>query len=441
VNQVTLGGTRLRDFGGIVEGTSLGMARPTTQSDLVGLVESARREGTRLTLRGRGSSQSGQSVPDESLLVQLTGLSQVAAPSSSTKTVYCEAGVTFRALTQRCLQAGWIPRVLPLILDLTVGGVLSAGGFGSNSHRWGPIVSQVRGADVVLGTGQLVRTGPNENRPVYDAVFGGVGRCGIIAGVELAIEPAPPCIRTLYLLYDSLPKLLSDAQKLQPQADHLEAFCSASIQGLCRAPHGGRKPLVHWLYGLHVSLGCQHPEAAAEDGVLKGLQFKKLLHDDHDDCAGFAARYDVRFKAMQDSGTWHQAHPWFEAILPLQAAEQFIGRALELLPPYFGDGHRILVHSEVDRPRALAFPAHPAAGFAVLPQGIAPPLVAKSLEVLAELDRLLREVGGKRYLSGYLFDMDRAAWQAHYEADYEALVSAQREFDPAGVFGSRLAPL
>jgi hypothetical protein len=50
-------------------------------------------------------------------------------------------------------------------------------------------------------------------------------------------------------------------------------------------------------------------------------------------------------------------------------------------------------------------------------------------------------LGGKRYLSGFLFDMDPIRWRQHYEQDYDSLLSAKRELDPDNVFSSRLAPL
>jgi hypothetical protein len=100
-----------------------------------------------------------------------------------------------------------------------------------------------------------------------------------------------------------------------------------------------------------------------------------------------------------------------------------------------------LFHPDVDRPKALAFPSEPSAGFAVLPQGVAEPLIPRSLQALRALDGLVRELGGKRYLSGFLFDMDPIRWRQHYEQEYDSLLSAKRELDPDNVFSSRLAPL
>jgi cytokinin dehydrogenase len=188
-------------------------------------------------------------------------------------------------------------------------------------------------------------------------------------------------------------------------------------------------------------VNCQQPQDVAADRLLSPLRYPRLIHDDYDSPLNFAARYDARFDAMRASGAWVQAHPWFEALLPLDALEGFVHQALALLPPFFGGGHRILFHPQLDRPKALAFPREPAAGFAILPEGIPEPVVPKSLEVLRQLDDLVQQLGGKRYLSGFLFDMGRAGWQRHYQGNYEGLRRAKHEFDPDDVFGSRLAPL
>lgn len=428
---------RVGDFGGLVKGWQNGMFRPRTVEELVEVVQRARNDGIRLTPRGGGLSQSGQSVPDDSWSLSLTELTHVAPPDAAVGTVRCQSGATFRSVLSRCLEHGCIPRVLPLNLDLTVGGVLSAGGFGTTSHRFGPVVSNVASAEVVLGTGELVETGPARAREVYDAVLGGLGRSGVVASAELCVEPAPSAIRTVYLVYDELESLFADVETLRSQALHLEAFCSSSFQGLCRANRGARRPLVHWLYGLHVSVDSNTDPRE----LVAGLGFNRVLHTDEDECGPFAARYDLRFERMRSTGAWGKPHPWFEAILPRTEAQAFIERAMKLLPLSFGDGHRISVLASTDHPKALALPRGPALGFAVLPQCIEQAALDEALSALRRLDCMLSEVGGKRYLSGYLFDMDSAAWQRHYGDAYSTLLSLKHRFDPTNVFGSALAPL
>jgi hypothetical protein len=134
-------------------------------------------------------------------------------------------------------------------------------------------------------------------------------------------------------------------------------------------------------------------------------------------------------------------HPWFEALVPLEAAESALRRLMQL-PAFFGDGHRLSIVADADRPTSVAFPGRgPAAAIAVLPVGIPAPLAASALTVLAGLDAYIYGLGGRRYLSGWLTRGGEFSWQRHYGEEYSRLVELKRRYDPAGLFRSKLEPL
>ncbi|HEY2512586.1 MAG TPA: FAD-binding protein [Polyangiaceae bacterium] len=431
------------DFGHIARGRSLGVVRPGSARGVSEAIAFARRRGISLALRGGGMSQSGQSVAQDGLTLDLGEFRTVEQPNRARLAVRCGAGATWRQLLATTTPHGLVPRVAPLNLDLTIGGTLSAGGMGSSSHRHGLAVSNVLAAEVVLGTGDIVTCGPVQERPVYDAVLGGVGRCGVLTSVELALELAPAKVRTSFLLYEELDALLADQLTLAGRSGvlHLEAFCSASIQGLRRGPEGRRQPLRHWLYGLHVSTASSAGNAEPDSDLLDGLHHARVLHCEDDDVGPFFSRYDVRFEGMRAMGAWAQPHPWFEVLLPAAAAADLV-RAAQELPAFLGDGHRLTVVAERDHPLAVAFPGSgPTVIFAVLPTGVPEPLLKPALGAVGQLARRAADAGGKRYLSGWLFEMGPEAWKAHYEERYDRLVALKDEFDPANVFRSRLAPL
>jgi cytokinin dehydrogenase len=432
------------DFGGIARGRVHGVARPGTVDTLQDIVKLARRECLSLAPRGMGLSQSGQSVAQDGICVDLRGLRSVEAPNDETQSVRCEPGATWRTVLEVVAKAGLSPTVMPLNLDLTVGGTLSAGGMGSASHRHGLCVSNVKSLEVVLGTGDLVRCDSSHERGVFDSVLGGVGRVGIMRSIELSLVRVPPKVRTYYLLYDDLRTLLADQQAIaaEGRADHLEGFCSASIQGLCRGPHGRRQALRRWFYGLHLTVGWNGGRVPSSDMVLAGLGHKEVLLVEDDDLLSFSARYDARFEGMRATGGWEQMHPWLEAFVPLDAAAAVLEQAMQL-PAFLGDGHRVIPIARRDHPASVAFPASQAVvAVAVLPTGVPPALRDPSLATLRALHDRIREVGGRRYLSGWLFDVDReGAWSEHYGSAYHRLLALQREYDPDGVFRSCLPPL
>jgi cytokinin dehydrogenase len=431
------------DFGGMARGHARAVALPESIDDVQRLIRASAEHGVRLTPRGRGLSQSGQSVPTDGISLDLRGLNHVDEPDLSRGTIACGAGASFRDVVTRAARVGMTPKVVPLNLDLSIGGVLSAGGLGSTSHRYGPVVSHVASADVVLGTGETVCCGPNHERRVYDAVLGGLGRVGVIARAELALRSTAARVRTFYLLYDELGELIEDLVMLAHanRADHVDAFCSASVQGFRRSPTGRRQAFAHWFYGLHVSIEYEN-EGPPADAVLFGLRFKRLIHVEDEEISSFMARFDARIEVLKLTGAWSHAHPWFEVLLPLECAKRVVSEALERLPLLLGDGHRLMVLGETDRPTSFAVPsAGTVIGFAVLPMGVPPVFKEPAVQALTAINDLCLTAGGKRYPSGWLFNPNPDSWRSHYGNAYDSLTAAQHEFDPDGVFDACLSRL
>lgn len=432
-----------RDFGGLARGEATGVITPCTALEVEEAVRTAIATGEKLTPRGQGMSQSGQSVPRSGISLDLRALNAVGEPNTVQGTISVEPGATWREVLARTAARGFRPPVMPLNLDLSVGGTLSAGGFGSSSFRHGVAAGNVAQLEVVTGKGELVVASRSEAPAVFGSVLGGLGRVGVIVRAELELVPAKPRTRTLYLLHDSPAKLLKDMLLLseRPDVHHIEGFCAGSMQGLALAPNGKREPFVHWLYGLHVSCEVERPATSPTPShLVQGLAEPKLLRVEEDDTYAFAARYDARFEMMRKTGGWSQLHPWFECLLPFERAAELIPQILARLPVFLGDGQRIFLLPQKGYPPAMPFPAgDPVVGFAILPVGVPEPLRAPALAALKSVHELVLAAGGKRYASGWLFDMGEAEWKAHHGTQYPWLASAKAALDPHGVFESCLS--
>lgn len=427
------------DFGRLVRGESTAVVRPRSADEVEQLVRRAGERRISLTPRGRGLGQSGQSVPRRGATLLLDGLDAIGEVDVERRTITCGPAATWRRILERTAARGLAPEVMPLNLDLGIGGALSAGGLGTTSHRYGFAASSVRSAEVVTGTGRRVRCGPNQERSVYDAVFGGTGRAGVITEVELGLRPFGVRSRTHFLRYFEIEPLVRDMLALSERDDvhHIEGFCAASVQGLRKSPRG-RTPFAHWSYGLHITSEFAE-DGVAPAGVLEGLRFSESIGEEEDTTREFLSRYDVRFEMMRGTGAWELPHPWFEVFLPIAGAETILARALEIMPLTLGDGHRLMVISDRDRPKSIALPpGGPALCLAVLPQGIPPAFREPTLHALRRLEALCTEAGGRRYVSGWLPEYGEEAWRRHYGEDYETVRELQRELDPDEVFDSCL---
>jgi cytokinin dehydrogenase len=173
---------------------------------------------------------------------------------------------------------------------------------------------------------------------------------------------------------------------------------------------------------------------------LRDLGCREIVHAEGTDTAEYAARYDARFEMMRATGAWQQAHPWLECLLPWDRAADILPSLIDRLPLSLGDGHRIMPLAHRPRPALLMVPdGQPAAiAVAILPTGVAPSVQGPVLEALREAHDQLVAAGGKRYLSGWLFEPDDEAWRRHYGEHYDAWRARKRQLDPSGILRSRL---
>lgn len=152
-------------------------------------IRAARRGGIVVRMRGRGHSMNGHSIPREGELQlkteELRSLCRV-----SEEEVRIGAGVAMVHADRFLYDYG-----LRLLVrndgppGPSVGGYISAGGFGGNSRTHGGLWSQVSSVELVDGRGE-VRTFTPEDE-AFGYLFGSVGQLGAIVGATMKIAPAP----------------------------------------------------------------------------------------------------------------------------------------------------------------------------------------------------------------------------------------------------------
>jgi cytokinin dehydrogenase len=420
------------DFGNLVRGEALAIVTPRDAGELARALRFANERRLSFTARGTGRSSGGQSVAKKSVTLDLSRLDRIEAVDAERGEIRCEPGARWRSVVEATLAHGLVPRVLPLNLDLTVGGTISIGGVGSTSHRFGTAAANVNAVEAVTGDGRLLHSA--DDQELLGATLAGLGRAAVITSATLALRPAPAKVHTYYLLYDELGPWLADLERARSDErfEHVDGFCSANVQGLRNVP-GGRRPFARWFYGLHLSI--EHDAGAPPDRatILEGLEPRWCVHEEENDAAAYVARADPRFEAMAKGGAFAMSHPWLECVVPFESVPELLPRVLEMLPLALGDGHRVALLAKEGAPPLFALPdARNVALIAVLPMGVPPNVLGDVLPALRAVNSLLLDRGGKRYLAGWL-ELDEAGWRTHYGDRYASLLEAKRRFDPNGV--------
>jgi cytokinin dehydrogenase len=426
-----------RDFGRLISGRAEGVITARTPDEVVEAIREANAEGFTLTPAGTRSSCGGQSLSAGGLALDMKAMAGVGPVDADALTVECESGATLRSIADATLRHGLLPNVLSFNLDITIGGVLSAGGFGANCHRYAPMVANVEALDVVTGAGQRVRCSRTHEPALFHAVLGGLGRCAVILGATLRLRRVKSRVRMWSLIHHRHQDWFDDQENLSrsERCDYLQGFFWAGPNVL-RPTTSGFVPEQQWFFGSQVGVEYDG-QAPADDSIFGGIKPSGVLTVDDADTSQYIDLYRDRFVQMRRTDAWRRRHPWIDCLLSPAVLREILPQVLAKLPRSVGDGHRLAWFPTRNLPGLFSVPAGDwAVAFAVLPTSIDESVYEETLVALDEVRRLLWRHGGKAYLVGWFGPMDDAAWRRHYGDRYDTWVAAKTTYDPRGILHS-----
>lgn len=420
------------DFGRLKQINPAAVAKPQDSQALQALIQFAHDQSLPLTIRGFGLSQAGQSQPVEGgIIVSMEHFKRVDPVAD--EAIWVDANASWADLLAVSLSKQLAPPVLPYNCNLSIGGLLSAGGVGASSFKYGPVVSHVAALQVVDGQGQKLEI--DASSPLFHACLAGQGRFAVIERARISLKPVKSRVKTWSLVYGDPKQWLAAIAEARQTADYLELFCSPAIMG-AKLVGERRQPYAQWLYGLHYSR-----ELDREALTMPDLAPWQILHEQEEGIESYYLRHNSRFAAMKMLGQWDLYHPWFECFLPLPVFAEQLQSMLNELPVHYANlVHVVPVHRLAAG--SLKYPdAQDVVAIMILNPGIAEPLLDSCLATIDRLNERLLPAGGKRYLSGYLGHRpDSAFWQRHFGEDYRRWQDLKRAYDPAGIFVSALHP-
>ena len=176
------------------------VVRPTTTSEVAAVLAICDEERIPVTPAAGRSGVCGGSVPAHGgVSLDVLGLDGITHVSDADLLVTARAGTNGLAF-ERGLRTGHFLTVghWPQSIELSsVGGWVACRGAGQYSNRYGKIEDIVRGLEVVLADGTVVRTGGRAPRsavgPDLTQLFtGSEGTLGVITEVTFAAHPMPP---------------------------------------------------------------------------------------------------------------------------------------------------------------------------------------------------------------------------------------------------------
>lgn len=332
---------------------------PTTVAEVQAVVRWAAERGVPIVPFGAGSGVSGGTVPTSGgVVIDLKRMRRLLALDRQALTATFETGIIGEHLEHELARRGYTLGHFPSsIMCSTLGGWLAARSAGQCSSRYGKIEDMVRWVEVVLGTGQVVRTaGPGGQGPDFTQLLvGSEGTLGILTKAEMRIQPLA---EARYLRGFSFPDL------------------AAGCEGMRRVMQAGLRPFVMRLYDeldTFIALRARHEEgderAPGQEGQeMEPLSGAALLFERAEGKQG------KQEKALPGHGQGALPSPlqdWLDALGGARLRQagrdlrrwatslalsrpQLTNQAVDMLLPYFSGGCLMVVGVEGDRALAEA---------------------------------------------------------------------------------------
>ncbi|WP_405101098.1 FAD-binding oxidoreductase [Micromonospora sp. NBC_01412] len=191
-------------------GTPLVVVRPHGTDEVVGVVRAAARYGVPVVPQGARTGLAGAAnAVDGAILLSTVAMDRILEIDPVGRIAVAQPGVVNATLAGAVRREGlYYPPDPGSWESSTIGGNVSTNAGGMCCVKYGVTTEYVLGLEVVLASGEVLRTGRRTAKGVagYDLTrlfVGSEGTLGVITEVTVALRPAPEASLTLVAVYNS----------------------------------------------------------------------------------------------------------------------------------------------------------------------------------------------------------------------------------------------
>ncbi|MEF2977473.1 FAD-binding oxidoreductase [Subtercola sp. YIM 133946] len=160
------------------------------------------------------------------------GLNRFLAFDAETGILTCEPGVLLRDIQATFSRQGWMLAVTPGTSVVTVAGAVANDVHGKNHSTRGTFADHVVSITLVRTDGSQIVCGPTENREWFVATCGGLGLTGLIVEVSLRLKRVPgPWLLAENIAYQSLPEFFSISDDSEAEFEHVVSWIDITTDG------------------------------------------------------------------------------------------------------------------------------------------------------------------------------------------------------------------
>lgn len=405
--------------------------------------------GEHCLARGQGKSYGDSALLSDGTLILTERLNRFMHFDVESGLLLAEAGLTLAELHQVTVPQGWFVPVTPGTAMCSLGGCFASDVHGKNHHVAGSFASHVRALRLVLADGSNLICEPNgENSDIFWATAGGMGLTGIIAEIEIQLQP----ITTGYMavkhhrahnLNQMLETLTSESFADVYSVAWIDCLAGGSAlgRGVCMTGHHAaqhefplKKPVneLRYLESKRKGIPFDFPGFVLNPLTLKLAN--SLYGMIQGSRKSFMAPIEKYFYPLDGIQNWNRMYGksgfvQYQFVVPHAAAKEGVPKILKRLSDAKAASFLSVLKTMGKANRGiLSFPME---GITL---ALDLPFRAGTIELLHELDAMVLDHGGRVYLAKDSC-LKPDAFKKMYP-NFSDLLTVKAKLDPTNIFTS-----
>jgi hypothetical protein len=162
--------------------------------------------------------------------VDISSLDEILEIDVAQRRCVAEPGVSFAQLARATLAHGLLPKVVPELEGITIGGAVAGCSIEAMSYKYGGFHDNCLEYEVVSGTGEVVTCSKEHEPDVFEMIHGSYGTLGILTRLTFDLVEATPYVRMEYRRYASAEEFYEAMRSC------CESGCADFIDGIIHGP-------------------------------------------------------------------------------------------------------------------------------------------------------------------------------------------------------------
>ncbi|OAL52756.1 FAD-binding domain-containing protein [Pyrenochaeta sp. DS3sAY3a] len=175
-----------------------------------------------------------QSSRQRNQIIDVSSLNHVLQVKRDEKTVLVEPNVPMDKLVEATLAEGLLPKVVMELPNITVGGGFAGTSGESSSYKFGLFDRTIKGAEIILGNGEVVWASAEQHRDLFFTAAGSCGSLGVITLVEMELIPAKAYVEVEYIPVSSVDESVQLLRRYEsdPEVDYMDGILYSMTSGV-----------------------------------------------------------------------------------------------------------------------------------------------------------------------------------------------------------------